>query len=143
MTDASDCVRNLTKEQKIVFVQVFVHLAEADGNFDDDEKAYVLEMAKTYGLTEKDGIFADIGENELIEAVRVIRKSRRAALELIKEMCILAHADNDSCVDEAVFIGKIGNAMGIESEKVEQINNWVIDRFIWLEEEKIIFEEAV
>jgi len=29
----------------------------------------------------------------------------------------------------------------LEIEKIEQISNWVIDRIIWLEQAKIIFEE--
>ena len=33
-------------------------------------------------------------------------------------------------------------AMGIDLDKIEQISNWVIDRLIWLEEAKIIFEEV-
>lgn len=32
--------------------------------------------------------------------------------------------------------------MGIDLDKIEQISNWVIDRLIWLEEAKIIFEEV-
>ena len=39
------------------------------------------------------------------------------------------------------MIGKIGLAMGIELEKIEQISNWIIDHVIWLEQAKIIFEE--
>ena len=30
----------------------------------------------------------------------------------------------------------------VELEKIEQISQWVIDRVIWLEEAKLIFEEA-
>ena len=68
--------------------------------------------------------------------------NRRAALELIKEMCILAHADDDLSDEETAFIGRVGLAMGIELDKIEQISNWVIDRLVWLEEAKIIFEEV-
>jgi hypothetical protein len=31
--------------------------------------------------------------------------------------------------------------MGVELEKIQQISQWVIDRIIWLEEGKIIFEK--
>ena len=43
--------------------------------------------------------------------------------------------------EETLFIGKVGIALGIEMEKIEQISNWVIDHIIWLEQAKIIFEE--
>jgi len=141
MVSTSEYIKNLKKEQKVAFMQAFVHLASSDGDFDDDEKAYVMGMAKAYGLTKKDDILKTKTDAELIKAVKVI-KDRRAAMELIKEMCILAHADDDFSEKEAVFIGKIGKAMGVEAKKIEQISNWVIDRFIWLEEEKIIFEKV-
>ena len=44
--------------------------------------------------------------------------------------------------EETALIGKVGMAMGIDLDKIEQISNWVIDRLIWLEEAKIIFEEV-
>ena len=63
-------------------------------------------------------------------------------MELIKEMCVLAHADDELSDEETALIGKVGMAMGIDLDKIEQISNWVIGRLIWLEEAKIIFEEV-
>ena len=63
------------------------------------------------------------------------------ALELIKEMCLLGHADDDLSDEEVLFIGEVGQAMGIELEKIEQISNWVIDYLIWNDQGKIIFEK--
>ncbi len=80
-------------------------------------------------------------DEEIINAVKTI-DNRRAALELIKEMCVLAHADDELSDEETALIGKVGMAMGIDLDKIEQISNWVIDRLIWLEEAKIIFEEV-
>ena len=76
-----------------------------------------------------------------MESVKII-DNRKAALELIKEMCILAHADNELSESETLLIGRVGQAMGIELEKIQQISQWVIDRIIWMEEAKIIFEEV-
>ena len=57
-------------------------------------------------------------------------------------MCVRAHADDELSDEETALIGKVGMAMGIDLDKIEQISNWVIDRLIWLEEAKIIFEEV-
>ena len=51
-------------------------------------------------------------------------------------------ADDELSDEETALIGKVGMAMGIDLDKIEQISNWVIDRLIWLEEAKIIFEEV-
>ena len=68
-------------------------------------------------------------------------KNRHLALELIREMCMLSHVDNVLSDNETLIIGKIGLAMNVELEKIEQISNWIIDHIIWLEQAKIIFEE--
>lgn len=100
-------------------------------------------MAKVYRVSE--GRIEEIlnfgSDEDIVESVKII-DNRKAALELIKEMCILAHADNELSESETLLIGRVGQAMGIELEKIQQISQWVIDRIIWMEEAKIIFEEV-
>ena len=43
---------------------------------------------------------------------------------------------------EMLLIGRVGLAMGLELEKIEQISRWVVDRIVWIEEGKIIFEKV-
>ena len=57
-------------------------------------------------------------------------------------MCMLANSDGDLSDQEILLIGRIGTAMGLELEKIEQISQWVIDHIVWLEEGKIIFEKV-
>ncbi len=137
------CVDSLSEEQKIAFLKAFSHLAAADGCFDDDEKAFIRHVAHGFGISAShiEEVLDIDDEEEIFEEVKKI-DNRRAALELIKEMCVLAHADDELSDEETAFIGKVGLAMGIDLDKIEQISNWVIDRLIWLEEAKIIFEEV-
>ena len=138
-----NCVEKLNEDQKIAFLKAFSRLAAADGHLDNDEKEFIKHVAMTFGVSAKrvNEILKIDNDDEIIEAVKKI-DNRRAALELIKEMCVLAHADDELSDKETAFIGKVGMAMGIDLEKIEQISNWVIDRLIWLEEAKIIFEEV-
>lgn len=133
----------LNEEQRIAFMKALARLANADGRLDEDEKQFIKQVAVIYGVPTKrvEEILQIESDDEIVEAVKVI-DSRRAALELIKEMCVLAHADNELSESETLLIGKVGQAMGIELEKIEQISQWVIDRVIWLEEAKLIFEEV-
>lgn len=133
----------LNEEQRIAFMKALARLANADGRLDEDEKQFIKQVAVIYGVPAKrvEEILQIESDDEIVEAVKVI-DSRRAALELIKEMCVLAHADNELSESETLLIGKVGQAMGIELEKIEQISQWVIDRVIWLEEAKLIFEEV-
>lgn len=133
----------LSEEQRIVFMKALARLANADGKLDEDEKEFIKEAAKIYGISENRAaeVLRQGSDDEIVEAVKIIDE-RKAALELIKEMCILAHADDELSDSEILLIGRVGQAMGVELEKIEQISQWVIDRLIWLEEGKIIFEEV-
>ena len=56
-------------------------------------------------------------------------------------MCTLAHVDGALSDEETLLIGKIGLALGIKIEKIEQISEWVVEHIIWCEQAKLIFEE--
>ena len=131
-----DCVAKLTEDQRIAFLKAFSRLAAADGHLDPEEKEFIRHVAVSFGVSSRrvDEILQIDNDEEIINAVKTI--------ELIKEMCVLAHADDELSDEETALIGKVGMAMGIDLDKIEQISNWVIDRLIWLEEAKIIFEEV-
>ena len=143
MEQDMEVLSKLTEDQKVAFMKAFSRLAGADGHLDEDELAFIRSMARVYGISDKrvDGILKIDSDEEVVNAVKVI-DNRRAALELIKEMCVLAHADDELSDQETLLIGRVGQAMGVELEKIEQISNWIIDRIIWLEQAKIIFEEV-
>lgn len=126
--------------EKRAFFQVLICLACIDDNFGADELSFIKEAAKTHGLDNLDELYNYGSAEKVIERVKVIR-NRHLALELVREMCILSHVDNYLSDSETLFIGQVGLALGIELEKIEQISNWIIDRIIWLEQAKIIFEE--
>ncbi len=138
-----DAILSMSDDAKVAYLQAFTRLASIDGKFDDSEKAYIKSLAEQYTVpTERiSEIFKLESDDEIIKSVSKI-KNRRAALELIKELCFLAHADDELSDEETLLIGRIGQAMGVELEKIEQISNWVIDRIISAEEAKVIFEEV-
>lgn len=136
-------ISQLNEEQKLAFLTAFAKLAGTDGHVDAEEKEFIRDAALTYGIpgSRIDEIWASKSEEELLEKVKLI-DNRQAALMLIKEMCMLAHADDELSDSETLLIGKVGEAMGVSLEKIQQISNWVIDRIIWLERGKLIFEEV-
>lgn len=133
----------MSEEERVVFLKALVRLARADGHVDDGEKAFIEELAQVFEIPagRADEIRAAMNDDEVVEEAKKI-KNRRTAMELIKEMCMLANADGDLSDRETLLIGRVGRAMGLELEKVEQIGQWVIDRIVWLEEGKIIFERV-
>lgn len=142
MESDMDYLKSMSEDEKVAFLKTLVRLAGVDGAFDDDEIDFIKEVAAVFEVPSKrvDEVKKLSSEEEVLSAVKVI-KNRRAALELIKEMCLLANADSDLSDNELMLIGKVGEAMGVELEKIQQISRWVIDRIIWLEQGKIIFEK--
>lgn len=129
-----------TKEEKETFFQALICLAGADGDFNNSELKFIKDSMKTNDLDNFEELKNYKDEAEVLKKLSLI-KNRHLALELIREMCVLSHADNVLSDNETLFIGKAGIMMGLELEKIEQISNWVIDRIIWVEQAKIIFEE--
>jgi len=132
----------LDEEQKLAFLRAFAKMASVDGKFDESEESFIKGVAISLGISveKSETALANLDEDKIVEDVAKIN-NRSVALELIKELCMLAHADEKLSDEEVVFIGKVGLAMGVELEKIEQISNWVIDRLILLDQEKIIFEK--
>ncbi len=128
-----------TKEKE-VFFQTLICLAQIDGIKDISETNFIKDIAFSHGIKNIDDIFQNINEEKVIQDLKII-KNRHLAMELIRELCILSHIDNILSEKEVMFIGKVGLQMGIELEKIEQISNWIIDRIIWIEQAKLIFEE--
>lgn len=134
---------NLSEEERIIFLKSLVQLARADGLADNDEKKFIIELAKTLKIdASKADEVKKIETDEDIVKIASKITNRHTAMELIKEMCMLANSDGDLSDQEILLIGRIGTAMGLELEKIEQISQWVIDHIVWLEEGKIIFEKV-
>lgn len=130
-----------TDAEKVVFFQTLLHLAGVDGTTEDAEVEFIAKAAQEHGIKSLDSLKGYDNEATVLDKVKII-KNRHLALELIREMCMLSHVDNVLSDEETLFIGKVGIALGIEIEKIEQISNWIIDRIIWLEQAKLIFEEV-
>ena len=111
--------------------------------FDKEEIEFIQDVAVIYGVPQNrvQEILQVNNVDDVVDSVKAI-DNRRAALELIKEMCILANADENLSDDEVLFIGQVGEAMGVEVSKIQEISDWVLERLIWLEKGRLIFEEV-
>lgn len=132
----------MTEEEKMVFLKALVKLAKADNNFDDNEKDFIRGMGIMFNLPKSviPKLAETISDDEFLKQLKVI-KDRRLAMDLVKEMCMLANFDGDMSGEEIILIGKAGEAMGLSLEKIQDISQWVIDRIILQERGKIIFEK--
>ena len=113
--------------QRIAFLSTIAYLARVDGEFDQDEKEFFVDLAKLYMLS-KDAAKEAIRprtEPEILALVKQI-EDPGLALVLIREMFYLGYEDGDLSDSEILFISKVGLALNIPIEKMEQISSWVI-----------------
>ena len=128
--------------QRIAFLSTIAYLARVDGEFDQDEKEFFVDLANLYMLS-KDAAKEAIRprtEPEILALVKQI-EDPGLALVLIREMFYLGYEDGDLSDSEILFISKVGLALNIPIEKMEQISSWVIRGIEWEEEGADIFSD--
>ena len=135
-----EIMNDLSEDQKTLFLKTLLFFSKVDDEVDEGEVKFIKKMANKYKIENIKKVFDPISETELLSQLVLLSK-RRIALELIKELFSLGHTDSDLSDEEILFIGRVGQALGVEISKLEQISNWVIDYIVWQEQGKIIFEE--
>ena len=139
---AEDYIKELTTEEKIVFLKIICRLIKSDGSIDEDEIAFLKQTAEFFGV-DNNAVLGVIQMADSIDYVVEARKitNRSHALQLIKEMCALANVDDDLDDKELDIIIDAAHAKNIEDEKIILINRWVLDSQIVAQTGRIIMEE--
>ena len=137
----SDYISTLSFDEKIIFHKIFCCLVRADGKIDNDEINFLKSIATRYGVDNNTivGIIKGPQINYVEEARKI--NNRRHALQLVKEMCVLANIDSDLADAELDIVIDSARAMGIEDEKIVLINRWVLDSLILTKTGEIILEQ--
>lgn len=137
-----DYIKELSVEEKIVFLKVICKLIKADGSIDEDEINFLKKTAEFFGV-DNAAVLEVIKVADSIDCVAEAKKitNRSHALQLIKELCALANVDDDLDDKELDIIIDSAHAMNIEDEKIILINRWVLDSQIVAQTGRIILEE--
>ena len=139
---SEDYIKELSVEEKIVFLKIICRLIKADDNIDEDEINFLKKTAEFFGV-DNSAVLEVIKVADTIDYVAEARKitNRSHALQLIKELCALANVDDDLDDKELDIIIDSAHAMNIEDEKIILINRWVLDSQIVAQTGRIILEE--
>lgn len=138
-----DYIKTLSSAEKIIFLKLLCKMIKADAMIDNDEVSFLKIVAARYGVdsTTLVGIIKSADSiNVSDEAAQIT--NRKHALQLIKELCVLANIDDDLHDNELDVVIDAARAMNIEDEKVILINRWVLDSLILNKTGKIVMEEA-
>ena len=141
MTDGFEYVADLSLEEKLVFLRMIIRLIGKDGRIDDSERSFMKELAGKYQILKQYSaqINQPMSEDELIvSAINVL--DRKKSLYLIKELLTVANSDDDLDDSEVDFVIKVSKALGIEDEKVAEINQCVLDQMSLLDRYRAALE---
>ncbi len=135
-------IQTMTYAEKLSFLRIFCRMIKADGAIEAEEINFLKLIAARYGVDNNTmvGIIKDADAIDCnAEARQII--GREHALELIKELCVLANIDDDLHDKELDIIIDAARVMGVEDEKVILINRWVLDSLILNKTGRIIMEK--
>lgn len=137
-----DYIKTLSNEERIIFLKAFCAMVRADGVVDAEEINFLKEISQRYGV-ENSAVVEIIKNAANMDVVSEARKinNRQHALQLIKELCVLANIDEDLHDNELDVIIDIAHAMNVEDDKIILINRWVLDNFILSKTGRIILEQ--
>ena len=134
MTNGFEYVTDLSLNEKLVFLRMIIRLIGKDSRIDDSERTFMKELAKQYQIPREYSaqINQSVSEEDLISEAKNLL-GRKKSLYLIKELLTVANSDDDLDDNEIDFVIRVSKALGIEDEKVAEINQLVLDQMSWLE----------
>lgn len=137
-----DYISALDANEKRIFVECFCCMVCSDKNVAKEEIDFLKRIGKMYGIAEKDivAMMKNINRDNTIASTSQIT-DRSKALHLLKELCYLANSDSGLDDAEIDFIIDVAEKVRIESDKIKQINKWVLDRILLQKTGDIILEK--
>lgn len=123
-------------EEKISYVKALIYIATVDSKIQEEEKNYVDQIARMYGIPEDkvENLWEEVKDVNSVESVLIGIEDRRHKLMLINELVAICHADGQYSSVEKEGIRKIANHLGVEVTKLQEIEELMLNR-IALEKE--------
>ena len=141
MNNEYDYIAKLSTEEKKIFVESFCCMVYSDGNVAKEEIEFLKNIGKLYGISEQEivAILKGMNKEQVMNRVSQITE-RPKALQLVKELCYLANSDTGLDDNEIDFIIDVAERVNVDSEKLKQINKWVLDKIVLQKTGEIILE---
>lgn len=116
----------MDQKEKISYVKALVYVATADNKIDDSERKLFMQLGSMYNLSEDEiNNIADsiINKKESLEQILADIKERSVKLLLIYDLIAICYADNNYSIAEKNVMKSITNMLGIEDDKLLEIDN--------------------
>lgn len=134
-------IPTLADNEKRIFVECFCCMVYSDKSVAKEEIEFLKGIGKMYGIQETEivTILKSMKRDEVLDKAAAIT-DRKKSLQLVKELCYLANSDSGLDDAEIDFIIDVAEKLNVESDKIKQINKWVLDKILLQKTGDIILE---
>lgn len=134
-------IDTLSQGERFIFLKIICGTVAANRQVSRAELLYLKEMALKYEVSGESlaNMIKSADRKTLIMQARMIT-DRAKALMLIKDMCMVSNIDNSLEDSEIDYILDIAEAMGIEPDRVKDINN-VVNEYLAVSQKACVLLE--
>lgn len=134
-------INTLDTTERFIFIKVICGMVACDKQVAKEELLYLRELSLKFevGSQAIANMIRNSDTKDLIKQARMI-ENRSKALMLIKDLCMVANNDMNLADDEIDYILDIAEAMGIDAERVKEINA-VVNEYLEVSQKACILLE--
>lgn len=130
---------DMNNEEKLIYLETLLYTLEKESDLREE---YIPKLAKELGVTAKDlRKLGKICRPETISNELLKVKDVRLRRYFVREMIMLAISDHELSDEEMCVIYKIGTAIGIKEDKINDFFLWAAQGIEWQMEGKRMVED--
>lgn len=126
----------LTREEQEALLSLLVHIAKADGEIDERERAVLLAMAETVGKS-LDQAMSLAGGLRLEDICTRFAREKAKRIALV-ELLNIAMTDRVLSADEEAGVHRVATLMGLSRDVVISLQQWVTRGISWKAEGDVL-----
>lgn len=134
-------INTLDETERFIFLKVICGMVACDKQVAKEELLYLKELALKFETKGSNliNMIKSADKKSLIKQARMI-EDRSKALMLVKDLCMVANNDLNLSDDEIDYILDIADAMGIDAQRVKEINA-VVNEYLEVSQKACILLE--
>ncbi len=132
------------QDRQLMFasIRLMICVGHADGYMGEKELARIYQLVDSehFSLRERQILMDDVDEPKQPETIiaDMADLSRVQKLSLLRKLYQIALIDRKLTAAEQREIRRIGRLLGIEEEKLQQVEDWILEGILWRERWKQI-----
>jgi uncharacterized membrane protein YebE (DUF533 family) len=123
---------DLTAEQRQLYLRALIAVARVDGQLDEEETDFFLQIAEGMGINKEVAQSYLAGETTATLELSTIPPLHNAAGALIlRDLAAMAVVNNELTEKEEALIFEIGKAMQFSREEIDEFLDWAFMGLQW------------